>query len=84
MRFLNDRDVVDLLRIEVHRAGSQMAWAAKTGVHRTIVNKILSGEIAPTKQVIIRLGLRVVYIPKANGLDREKRARLRIKSKRAR
>ena len=41
MRFLTERDIVDLLRAKVVRAGSQEAWSKRTGVHRTIVNKVL-------------------------------------------
>jgi|HubBroStandDraft_4_1064222.scaffolds.fasta_scaffold1249401_1 hypothetical protein len=41
MRVFTEKDVVNLLRAEVTRAGSQLAWARKARVDRVMVNKIL-------------------------------------------
>jgi hypothetical protein len=62
MRMLSEKDVVGLLRSEVKRAGSQMAWARKASVHRTMVNKVLNGRAPPTRTIISFLKLRVVYV----------------------
>jgi hypothetical protein len=62
--FLDDDDVVRLLRIEVEAAGSQSAFAKKHGLGRVSINKILTGARSPPKSVITALKLRRVYIPK--------------------
>ena len=62
MRFLTERDIVDLLRVKVVRAGSQEAWSKRTGVNRTIVNKVLHSVIPTTKEVLRALKIRTVYV----------------------
>jgi DNA-binding phage protein len=62
MRLLDEKDVLDLLRSEVKRAGGQTLWARKADVDRTMLNKILSGRQAPTKKIIDLLNLRMVYV----------------------
>ncbi len=64
MRFFDEKDVIRLLRSEVKRAGGQAAWARKTGMQRTWINKILKGRVAPTKKIISALKLRTVYVAK--------------------
>jgi DNA-binding phage protein len=59
--FLEQEDVVALLREEVDKAGGQVAWSKKTGVDRTNLNRILNGHIPPTKAVMVALKLRLVY-----------------------
>ena len=61
MRVFELDDVIRLLRSAVKRAGGQAAWARKTGTNRVVVNKILSGQIWPSKMVIRALNLRVVF-----------------------
>jgi DNA-binding phage protein len=58
-RELQIKDVVRLLRSEVKKAGGQQAWAEKTGIERTIVNKILNGQRQPTNNILKALNLRV-------------------------
>jgi DNA-binding phage protein len=64
MHFLDLKDVTCLLRSEVERAGSQAAWAKKTGIHRTVINTVLNGRQPPTKKIIRALKLRTVFVPK--------------------
>jgi DNA-binding phage protein len=61
MRVLELEEVIFLLRTEVKRAGGQEAWAKKTGVNRTVVNKVLNGHQQPTKRIMKALKLRVVF-----------------------
>jgi DNA-binding phage protein len=61
MRVFERDDVIFLLRLAVKRAGGQAAWAKATGTNRVVVNKILNGQIWPTKKVIRALNLRVVF-----------------------
>jgi hypothetical protein len=60
-RTLEVEDVISLLRAELRRAGSVAAWCKKTGVHRTIVSKVLNNARPPTKSVIEALKLRTVF-----------------------
>src|SRR5580704_18633515 len=62
-RVLERDDVIRLLRLEVERAGGQAAWAKDTGTNRAVVNKILNGQMRPTKKIIRALKLRVVFVP---------------------
>ena len=64
-RPLEPAEVVQLLRSEVERVGSQMAFAKMAGVDRATVNKILHGRRQPTEKVILALGLRRVPRVKA-------------------
>jgi len=60
MRIFEFEDVVLLLRSKIERAGSQSAWAKKTGVNRTTLNMVLHGR-PPTKAILRALKLRVVF-----------------------
>jgi hypothetical protein len=62
MRVLKQKEIVDLLRAEVKKAGSQEAWAKKAGLQRTAVNKVLHGKKPPSKSIIFALGLRIVVV----------------------
>jgi DNA-binding phage protein len=62
--FLELKDVVRLLRSEVERAGGQTAWAKKTGINRTVINKVLNDLEPPTKSIVRALRLRMVFVPK--------------------
>ena len=61
MRMLNDEDVVQLLRLEVERAGGQSAWARKERIERTLLNRVLRGRKPPTKEIISALRLCNIY-----------------------
>jgi DNA-binding phage protein len=62
MRVLEAQDVVSLLRSEIERAGGVGLWAEKTGVHRSVVSKVLSNMYPPTKSIIKALKLRAVFV----------------------
>jgi DNA-binding phage protein len=63
MRVLEIKDVIQLLRSEVERAGSQAAFARKAGVDRATVHKTLNGQVRPAKKVIDALDLHIVFVP---------------------
>ena len=60
------KDVASLVRDEVKRSGTQEAFAKKNGVHRTAVNKVLTGARLPNRSFIDALGLTPVYVFKAD------------------
>jgi DNA-binding phage protein len=70
---LRAKDVVRLLRQEVAEAGGQSAWAKRTGIHRTLVNKILLEQKPLTKSIIKVLQLEVVYLQRS--VRRQKNSR---------
>ena len=61
MRILEIEEVIDLLRTEIARAGSQTAWCRKARIDRTALNKVLNGHRPPTDGIIAALNLRVVF-----------------------
>jgi hypothetical protein len=66
MKMLELKDVVSLLREEIKRAGSQGAFAKKTGIHRTALNKVINGARLPSALIIDVLGLAPVYVFKTD------------------
>jgi DNA-binding phage protein len=62
MRTFELEDVIRLLRSKVKQAGGQTAWAKKTGIDRTILNRVLNGHQSPTKAIIRALNLRVIFV----------------------
>jgi DNA-binding phage protein len=61
---LSLKDVIQLLRAEVERAGSQSAFAKKAGVNRATVNRVLRGRLPPTPKIIRALNLRLAFLSK--------------------
>jgi plasmid maintenance system antidote protein VapI len=61
--WLDDKDVIQMLRAAVERAGSQRAFAIQVGLNRNNVNRMLNGKMPLTKSVIRTLKLRRVFIP---------------------
>ena len=61
MRYLDQKDVVRLLRLQVNRAGSQKKWAKKIGVTQPLISMVLSGNRPLNNKIISALKLRVVY-----------------------
>ena len=59
---LDDKDVVERLRLSVKRAGGQSAFAKLTGLDRVHLNPVLAGKRLPTWSIIDALGLGVVYV----------------------
>ena len=66
MKMFELEDVVSLLREEVQRAGSQEAFAKKTGIHRTALNKVLNGARLPPSSIVDVLGLAPIYVFKTD------------------
>jgi hypothetical protein len=62
MRVIEVEDVIQLLRSQVERMGSQSAFARAAGVDRALVCKILRGR-APLQPKILRaLNVRMVFV----------------------
>jgi DNA-binding phage protein len=62
VRALDDKDVVERLRLSVKKAGGQSAFARQTGLDRAHVNHVLSGRRLPSWSIIDALNLGVVYV----------------------
>jgi transcriptional regulator with XRE-family HTH domain len=63
-RILDLKDVMQLLRSEIKRAGSQRAFARKAGVNVSVVSKTLRGQVLPSEKILRALNLSVVYLSK--------------------
>ena len=61
MRKLDNKDVIHVLRLAVQRAGGQSSWARRERIDRTLLNRVLSGQKPPTKEIIRALKLCNVY-----------------------
>lgn len=59
-RFLDDDDVLKLLRSRVKSAGSQIAFSKK-GVERAHLNRVLQGKRGFGSSILGTLNLRIVY-----------------------
>jgi hypothetical protein len=62
MRALHQKDVVQLLRLEVNRAGGQQKWAKKNGVVPSAISMVLAGDRPPNKKILSALNLRKVVV----------------------
>jgi plasmid maintenance system antidote protein VapI len=62
MRVLEPKEIVQLLRAEVKKAGSQEAWAKRAGVQRADVNKVIHLKRPVSKKMIKALGLRIAVV----------------------
>jgi hypothetical protein len=60
--YLKDKDILRLLRKDVAKAGSQLAWSQKHGYDRTVLNVILSGGRPVLPKVCELLNLRTAYV----------------------
>jgi DNA-binding phage protein len=61
--FLKLEDAMDLLRSEINQAGGQSAWARRTGINWSTLNKTLNGQKPPTKTIFKALNLCLVFVP---------------------
>ncbi len=63
---LSSEDVIELLRAEIEKAGTESAWARRTGANRTSVNLALKGRLGLQKNLLDALGLDMVvaYAPR--------------------
>jgi DNA-binding phage protein len=62
-KILKRKDVVRLLRQQVAKAGGQSNWSRKTGVNRSVINRVIQGRQRPTKVLLRVLQLETVYVP---------------------
>jgi DNA-binding phage protein len=60
-KILREKDVLQLLRREVAKAGGQSGWARKNGISQSMINKVLREKRPLTKRIIEALGLEIVY-----------------------
>jgi lambda repressor-like predicted transcriptional regulator len=63
--FLEQEDVLALLRRKVNKAGSQLAWSKKTGIWRPNLNSILNQHRPPRGVILSLLGLQIAYAKNA-------------------
>ena len=63
---LSSDDVIELLRTEVEKAGTESAWARRTGANRSSLNLVLKGRVGLQKNLLDALGLDMVvaYAPR--------------------
>jgi DNA-binding phage protein len=62
MRELTEKEVLELLRSEVKRAGGQSAFARHKHINRVHLNKVLSGAKAISPSILKSLGIRIAYV----------------------
>jgi DNA-binding phage protein len=60
-KILREKDVIQLLRREVAKAGGQSGWARKNGISQSMINKVLREKRRLTKRIIEALGLEIIY-----------------------
>ena len=61
---MNERDVIELLRRQVERAGSGAAWARRNGFSRAYISDLLTGKSGKSEigaRLLDPLGLEVTY-----------------------
>jgi hypothetical protein len=65
-RLLSAEDLIALLEAEIAEAGSQTAWARRTGANRTSLNLALTGRQPITQNLLDALGFErvVAYTPR--------------------
>jgi hypothetical protein len=51
-KFSNEKDVLNLLLQEVHKAGGQSAWCRKTGIEPATLSRALHQHTPPAKTII--------------------------------
>jgi DNA-binding phage protein len=59
--FLDENDVLRLLREEVDRAGGQSAWARRSGIDRVYLNRVLNGKRPLPLRIVKALNLKRVF-----------------------
>ena len=62
MSVLEVEDVVQLLRSEVERLGSQSVFARAAGVDRAVVCRILKGRASLQPKILRALNVRMVFV----------------------
>jgi DNA-binding phage protein len=71
-KLLDEKDVLRLLREDVDKAGGQSAWARRSGIERTHLNRVLKGKrpLSPTIVQALKLKRVVAYERKQGATDR--------------
>jgi hypothetical protein len=59
----DDSEIVELLRAEIEREGSQIVFARRHGLDRVYVNMVLNRKRRVGEKLAKALGLRKVYTP---------------------
>jgi DNA-binding phage protein len=62
MKILDSDDVLELLRLDIDRVGSQSEWARRMGIERSAINKMLNGHILPSSSICSALKLKWVIV----------------------
>ena len=65
-QLLSAEDVIRILHAEIEKAGSQTAWARRTGANRSSLNLALTGRQPVTRNLLDALGLErvVAFTPR--------------------
>jgi hypothetical protein len=61
-QLLSYEDVVQLLRDEIDKAGTESEWARRTGANRTSLNLALKGRVGLQKNILDALGLKKIVV----------------------
>ena len=61
-QLLSYEDVVQLLRDEIDKVGTESAWARRTGANRTSLNLALKGRVGLQKNILDALGLKKIVV----------------------
>jgi DNA-binding transcriptional regulator YdaS (Cro superfamily) len=80
-QLLTEEDVLRLLRNEIRRSGGQYAWARRTALNGTYLNRVLHGTKSLTPSIAKALGLRRIVVCSAS--EKEIRARLQREAREA-
>jgi DNA-binding phage protein len=62
MRELTEKDVLELLRSAVKRAGGQSAFARRKLISRVHLNKVLKGKKGISSSILKSVGIRIAYV----------------------
>jgi hypothetical protein len=60
-RIFNDGEVVQLLRDAIEQEGTQIAFAKRHGINRTLLNEVVNGKRHASEPILKALGLHKVY-----------------------
>jgi DNA-binding transcriptional regulator YdaS (Cro superfamily) len=67
MRLIDSQAMRKLLGREVNRAGGQVAWARRHGLHPSTINKVLNEQRLPGRKMLAALKLRKVIAYERTG-----------------
>ena len=67
MRLIDLTTMRRALRREVERAGGQVAWAKRHGLHPSTINKVLNEQRLPGRRMLSALNLRKVIAYQRTG-----------------